>query len=227
MPKQSVPGTGETITLVQMRQVLSVALLCDALDAAGYRSQSPRVDICPIVQPERILIGRCKTTLWAEMAHEDPRPYELELAAVDSCRPDDVLVCSAAGSQRSGIWGELLSTAARNAGCIGVVVHGAVRDVEKMREMAFPVWASSTNPYDSKDRQRVIDYDVTLELGGTTIQPGDLIAADVDGLVVVPRQVEDQVVRAAWNKAQDENEVRAAIRAGMSATEAFRRYGVL
>jgi regulator of RNase E activity RraA len=75
------------------------------------------------------------------MAHVDPKPYELELLAVDSCQPDDVLVCAAGGSMRSGIWGELLSTAARNAGCIGVIVDGAVRDVAQMRRMKFPVFA--------------------------------------------------------------------------------------
>ena len=127
--------------LAQMRSVLSVALLCDALDAAGYPRQAPRLDIRSLTGTGGLLLGRCKTTLWAEMAHIDPAPYQLELAAVDSCHPDDVLVCAAVGSCRSGIWGELLSTAARNQGCVGVIVDGAVRDVAKMRAMQFPVFA--------------------------------------------------------------------------------------
>lgn len=215
------------ITLQMMRRQLTVPLLCDALDAAGFRNQSPRLPIRPITLPGLTLIGRCRTTLWADMSHVDPDPYRLELQAVDSCRPDDVLVCAASGSMRSGIWGELLSTASRNTGCVGVVVDGAVRDVAQMRRMQFPVFARGTSPYDSRDRQRVIDFDVPIELGGVTVSPGDLIAADEDGIVIVPQSAEAEVVRAAWNKVHAENQVRDSIRDGMSAAKAFETYGVL
>src|SRR5262249_12303016 len=153
--------------------------------------------------------------------------YELELRAVDTCRPDDVLIAAAGGSCRSGIWGELLSTAARNAGCVGVIVDGAVRDVVRMREMDFAVYARARSPYDSKDRRRVVDRDTPVELAGVRFCPGDLVIADEDGVVVVPRAAEADVVRRAWDKVHAENEVRDAIRAGMSATDAFARFGVL
>jgi 4-hydroxy-4-methyl-2-oxoglutarate aldolase len=215
------------MSLAGLRKILSVALLCDALDTAGLKHQSPRLKIRPITVPDAFLMGHCKTLLWAEMAHADPKPYELELAAVDSCRQDDVLVCAAAGSRRSGIWGELLSTAARNAGCVGAIIDGAVRDVAKMRGMGFPIFARGTSPYDSRDRQRVIDYDIRIELDGIEINPGDLIAADEDGIVVIPKSVEAKVMVAASEKALKENGVRDAIRGGMSATEAFKTFGVL
>jgi len=226
-PGDSTQKDPAEITLAMMREVLSVPLLCDALDSFGYTRQSPRLPIAPITMPDVTLIGRAKTSLWADMAHPDPDPYKLELMAVDSCRPDDVLVCAASGSNRSGIWGELLTTASRNTGCVGVIVDGAIRDVAKMKAMQFPVFARGMNPYDSKDRQRVIDIDITIELDGIQICPGDLIAADIDGIVIVPQAVELQVVRAAWNKAHAENEVRDAIRKGMSATKAFETFGVL
>jgi regulator of RNase E activity RraA len=174
-----------------------------------------------------VLVGRCKTTQWTEMAFSDARPYEKELQAVDSCRPGDVLIAAAAGSMTSGVWGELLSTASRNAGCVGAIVDGAVRDVEKMSRMKFPVFARGTCVYDSRDRQRVVDYDVTVEIDGVRFAPGDLVIADVDGIVVVPREIEDEAVRAAWNKVHDENEVRDAIAGGMKAADAFQKYGVL
>lgn len=174
-----------------------------------------------------VLIGRCKTTLWAEMAHEDPRPYELELKAVDSCQPDDVIIAAAGGSTRSGLWGELLSTAARRSGCVGVIVDGAVRDVVKMAAMGFAVFARGTSPYDSRDRNRVIDVDVAVEIDGVRFGPGDLVVADVDGVVVVPRSVEGEAIAAAWEKVNAENVVRDAIAGGMGAGEAFKKYGVL
>jgi len=214
------------ITLEQMRQHFYSAVVCDALDAMGLGHQSPRAQLAPLTVPG-VLVGRCKTTLWAEMAHADPQPYELELRAVDTCRPDDVLIAAAGGTMRSGLWGELLSTAARRSGCVGVIVDGAVRDVVKMKQMGFPVFARGTCIYDSRDRNRVIDIDVPVEIDGVRFSPGDLVIADVDGVVVVPQAVEERVVQAAWEKVHAENEVRDAIKGGMSASEAFRKYGVL
>jgi 4-hydroxy-4-methyl-2-oxoglutarate aldolase len=214
------------ITLAMMRERFTSAVVCDALDAAGFPNQSPRIALRQLTVPG-VLVGRCKTTLWADMAHVDPKPYELELKAVDTCQPEDILIAAAGGSMRSGIWGELLSTAARNAGCVGAIVDGAVRDVRQMAEMKFPVYALGTIIYDSKDRQRVIDIDVPVEIDGVAFHPGDLVIADLDGIVVVPRAVEAEVVQAAWAKVNAENEVRDAIKAGMPATDAFNKYGVL
>jgi len=214
------------VTLADMRAHFTTAVVCDALDAEGFPRQSPRVPLSPLTV-SGVLIGRCKTTLWADMAHPDPRPYELELRAVDACQPDDVLICAAGGSVRSGIWGELLSTAARNRGCVGVIVDGAVRDVARMRQMSFPAFARGAIVYDSKDRQRVIDLDVPVMIDGVTFAPGDLVIADADGVAVVPRAAEAAVVRRAWEKVHAENEVRDAIAGGMLAGEAFAKYGVL
>jgi len=221
-----MPPIPSLITLDMMRQSLYAAVVCDVLDAAGYLHQSPRVALKPMTVAGT-LVGRCKTTLWADMAHGDPKPYELELAAVDSCKPDDVLIAAACGSMRSGIWGELLTTAARNRGCVGAIIDGAIRDVTKIREMQFSVYARGTCIYDSKDRQRVIDLDVPVEIDGVRFTPGDLVIADEDGIVVVPSAIEKEMVQAAWAKVHAENEVRDAIKGGMKATEVFRKYGVL
>src|SRR5262245_49322649 len=214
------------ITIAQMRERLFSAVVCDALDKLGLKNQSPRVAIKPLTT-SGVLVGRCKTTLWAEMAHEDARPYELELKAVDTCRENDVLIAAAAGSTRSGLWGELLSTAARRSGCVGAIIDGAVRDVVKMTAMGFPVFARGTSPYDSRDRSRVIDLDVPVEIDGVRSSPGDLVIADVDGIVVVPQAVEAEAIQSAWDKVHAENTVRDAIAHGMTATDAFKKYGVL
>jgi regulator of RNase E activity RraA len=214
------------ITLAMMRESLYSAVVCDALDALGFPNQSPRVSLAPQTT-EMLLVGRCRTTLWVTMYHVDPSPYELELKAVDACRPDDVLIAAAGGSMHSGVWGELLSTAARNSGCVGAIVDGAVRDVAKMRAMQFPVFARGRCVYDSQNRQRVVDIDVDVEIDGVRFSPGDLVFADLDGVVVVPRSVEKQVIAAAWKKVHDENVTRDAIKEGMKATEAYRKYGVL
>ena len=215
------------ITLEMMRQSLTAAVVSDALDGLGHRRHSPTIPLRPMTVCDRVLVGRCRTTLWADMAHPDPKPYELELQAVDACQPDDVLICAANGSNRSGIWGELLSTAARNRGCLGAIVDGMVRDVRQMSKMGFAVWSLGTNLLDSLHRQRVIDVDVPVEIGGIEFRSEDLVIADVDGVVVVPRELEVEAIRRAWEKVHAENITRDAIRGGMLAGEAYRKYGVL
>jgi 4-hydroxy-4-methyl-2-oxoglutarate aldolase len=214
------------ITLPMMRESLYSAVICDALDSMGLTNQSPRVQLRPMTGTEK-LVGRCKTTLWADMAHVDPKPYELELIAVDGCKADDVMIAAAAGSMRSGIWGELLSTAARNSGCVGVIVDGAVRDVAKMTAMGFACWARGTCIYDSQNRQRVIDVDVPVTIDGVTFSPGDLVFTDVDGVVVVPQKIEKEAIKKAWDKVHAENITRDAIKGGMKAVAAYKKYGVL
>jgi regulator of RNase E activity RraA len=224
--KSTAASTPKNITLDMIRKELYSAVVCDALDSLGYTNQSPRVQLRPMTGVDKI-VGRAKTTLWADMFHVDPKPYDLELIAVDGCKKDDILIAAAGGSMRSGIWGELLSTASRNSGCVGVVVDGAVRDIQKMTAMGFPCFARAAVIYDSQNRQRVIDVDVPVQIDGVTFNPGDLVIADIDGVVVVPQIVEKEVITRAWAKVHAENITRDAIKAGMKAVAAYEKYGVL
>ena len=106
-------------------------------------------------------------------------------------------------------------------------MDGAVRDVAKMEAMGFPCFARGTCIYDSQNRQRVIDVDVPVEIEGVKFEPGDLVFADVDGVVVVPRKVEAEAVRRAWEKVHAENVTRDAIKGGMKAVAAYKKYGIL
>jgi 4-hydroxy-4-methyl-2-oxoglutarate aldolase len=212
--------------LKKIKDKLYSAVVCDALDSIGFRNQSPRIDFSPYTGITK-MVGRCKNTLWEDIYHDDPDPYALELQAVDSCNSGDIIIAAASGSIRSGIWGELLTTAALNKGCTGALIHGAVRDIKKMREMNFPVFASVRCIYDSLNRQRVVDMDIPVEIDGVIFSPGDLIICDEDGVVVIPREVEHEVIKAAFKKVAAENAVRDEIKKGMKATEAFKKYGVL
>ncbi|MBL8827168.1 MAG: RraA family protein [Planctomycetaceae bacterium] len=214
------------VTLPMLREHVDSAVLSDALDSLGFTRQVPSLELRPMTGCAKI-VGRARTTLWADMFHVDPQPYELELRAVDACQADDVLIAAAGGSNRSGIWGELLSTAAKNRGCVGAVVDGMVRDVDKMTDMNFAVFARGTNCRDSQNRQRVVDLDVTVDIGGVTVHTGDLVLIDLDGMVVVPQEVEREALSRAWNKIHAENVTRDAIRGGMKAMDAWKKYGVL
>ena len=204
---------------------LSTALVLDALDAEGFRRQA-----LPNIPPRtaaRVTVGQAKPLLWVDFAHDDPDTYALELQAVDSIAPHDLVVCATANSDRSGIWGELLTTAALQRGAAGIVTDGAVRDLSEMEAMGFPVFARHLSPYDSMNRQKVVAFDVAVEIDGVGVAPGDIVVADRDGIAVVPQGVAAAVLARALEKARAEDGFRAAVKAGMSLTEAYAKFRVL
>lgn len=213
-------------SLEQIKEELYSAVISDALDSLGYRNQALNIAFTPYSGILK-MTGRCKTSLWEDIYETDQQPYELELEAVDSCRPGEVLVCAAGGSNRSGIWGELLSTAAMRSGCAGALVHGSIRDIEKTRRLKFPVFACGASPYDSQHRQRVIEIDKPIHIGGVLIHPGEIIFADEDGVVVIPKQVEEETLSRSFQKVKAENITRDEIKNGMKAGDAYKKYGVL
>ena len=128
---------------------------------------------------------------------------------------------------RCAYWGELLTATAKKRGAAGAVVNGWHRDTPQVLEQNWPVFSRGCYAQDSSVRTQVVDFRCRIEVGGVTVQPGDLVFGDVDGVLVVPAQHIDEVVARALEKARGEKTVRKAIEGGMSATEAFARYGIL
>lgn len=215
----------EAIAALERGQ-LTAALALDMLDARGLRRQAIPGGIAPRTSVQAT-VGRAKTLLWMDFAHNDPSTYVLELEAVDSIRAGEIIVCATGGSQRSGIWGELLSTAAQRNGARGIITDGAVRDIAQMDAAGFPVFARHLSPYDSFNRQKVVAYDVPVEIDGVRIEPGDLVIADRDGVVIVPAAVENDIIAAAIDKGRREDGFRAGVRGGMSLTAAYDHFKVL
>ena len=112
-------------------------------------------------------------------------------------------------------------------GAVGAVCYGPHRDTRKVLEQGFPVFSTGRFAQDSRVRTIVQAYRVPIEIEGVRIYPGDLIFGDLDGIVVIPRQHERTVIEKALAKADAENLVRQAVEAGMGATAAFKKYGVL
>jgi 4-hydroxy-4-methyl-2-oxoglutarate aldolase len=205
---------------------LGVALVLDILDSKGLRQQALKGGIVPRTA-SGVTIGAAKNLLWMDFAHDDPKTYELELKAVDSIEPDEFIVCATGNSHRSGIWGELLTTAALNRSAAGILTDGGVRDVAQIEALAFPVYSRYLSPYDSFNRQKVIAYDVPVEIDGVTIQPGDIVVADRDGVAIVPSSLATEVLSESLNKAGREDQFRDAVKAGSSLFAAYEKYHVL
>jgi regulator of RNase E activity RraA len=128
---------------------------------------------------------------------------------------------------RCAYWGEILTATARMRGAAGAVINGFHRDTPRVLEQNWPVFSRGRFAQDSAVRTQVADYRCPMEIGGVAVEPGDLVFGDLDGVVIVPKRVEQEVIIRALEKAAGENLVRKEIEGGVSSTAAFEKYGIL
>jgi regulator of RNase E activity RraA len=223
-----MPKRGDSHFLENLRARLYTAVLSDVLDDVGLRNQAMPPRIRPL-DDELVLVGFARTGLFRDVYHIAPNenPYELEIRILDDLKPGDVVAFGCGGSGRIAPWGELLTTAARARGASGAVTDGFVRDVRGIRNVRFPVFHGGIAPLDSKGRGKVVEIDVPIECAGVRMEPGDLVFGDVDGVVVVPRNVEGEVLARAFEKVESENTTRDELLRGAKLKDVFDRHGVL
>src|SRR5437879_5056834 len=221
------PATPEDVELfVHVEANLYTAVVADSLDELGYHNQAMHEFVRPLF-PQCRFAGWARTISCVDIFHVPENPYAKEREAVDSLMSGEIAVVSTAGSKRNAPWGELLSTAARARGARGAVVDGLVRDVKKIEQLGFPVFAAGIKPVDSRGRGVVLDYNVPVESGGVTVTPGDLVFADYDGVMIVPAGVVEETVRMATDKVMRENDSREALKQGAYLRDVFAKFGVL
>ena len=210
-------------------QALSAAVLSDVMDSLGLGQRAMKPFVRPL-DDASVLVGRARTGLYmpAYSVREGENPYEVEIALVDDLNPGEVVVLACNGpSERIAPWGELLSTASVARGAAGCVTDGLVRDVKQIRAMNFPVFHGGIGPLDTKGRARMVERDVRVECGGVSLESGDIVFGDVDGVVVIPRAHEHAVLARAMEKVTGENHTRDAVRKGELLAVVFKRFGIL
>jgi 4-hydroxy-4-methyl-2-oxoglutarate aldolase len=210
----------------EIQSKLYTAVIADALDELGRRDQAMREYLRPL-SPDATFAGWARTIQCQDMFYVPDDPYGLEIEAMDSILPGEVVVVSTCESKRNAPWGELLSTAAKARGARGAVVDGLVRDVRTIQKLGFPVFAAGIKPVDSRGRGQVVDYNVPVVCGGVLVNPGDLIFADYDGIVAIPTEMIAEVLAQAKEKVFRENESRRDLFEGAFLSQVYAKYGVL
>jgi 4-hydroxy-4-methyl-2-oxoglutarate aldolase len=211
-----------------MRKHLYVPAVCDVLDSLGFRDQAMHQRLRPLDPSHCVIAGRARTFRWMDTDYvSDTDPYGLEITAMDSLGPGDVAVHSTDAAGTNAPWGELMSTVAKRNGAVGCVCDSNIRDCLKIIAIGFPVFYAGIRPLDSLGRGRVMAYEVPVRCGGVLVRPGELVFADFDGVVVLPREVEDEVLARAFEKVTKENHSRRDLLNGDSLRTVFDRYGVL
>jgi len=210
-----------------MEEKLYSGVISDILDQMlGFSDYCMSEKIRP-TWPSGAMAGRAYPLLFMETVILPEEPYGKEIEALDKTPAGAVLVCACHASTKAAVWGELLSTLAIVRGGRGAIVDGLTRDVQRIEESHFPVFALGMKPTDSYGRSVVMEYGVPVECGGVRVNPGDVVFADVDGVVVIPAGKEKEVVARALAKAETETKVRAELREGAPLREVFDKYGVL
>jgi 4-hydroxy-4-methyl-2-oxoglutarate aldolase len=205
---------------------LYTAVLADTMDKLGCRHQIMRPEVRPLY-PEAKVVGRAATMLAVETCQMPQEPYRLEMALLDDLKPAEVVVCQWLGTQPAAIWGELLSTCAAAHGARGAIIDGYCRDSCGILAMRFPVFAIGLTPADSMGRCEVVAIREPIRIGEALVRNGDLVVADRDGGVVIPQDIEDEVIWRAMEKVNGENLVRSELARGASIQEVFKKYRIL
>jgi regulator of RNase E activity RraA len=197
----------------------------DILDALGRYHQFLPAPVQPM-REAMVVVGRAMPVLMIDVHGPQAKPFGLLTEALDDLRPGEIYVAGG-GAMRCAYWGELLTATARTRGAVGAVIDGFHRDTPKVLEQNWPVFTRGRYAQDSSVRTAVAAFRCPIEIGGVWIEPGDLVFGDLDGVVIVPRALEAEVVTRALAKARGEKVVRNAIEGGMSATAAFQKFGIL
>lgn len=208
-----------------MKSSLYTPVVGDILDQCGYTHQFLPQPVQPLLQ-EMKLAGRAMPALMIDVHGVQKQPFGKLTEALDQLQPGEIYLASG-GAMRCAYWGEILTATARMRGAVGAVINGFHRDTPKVLEQGWPVFSRGRYAQDSSVRTQVVDYRCPIEVGQVHVNPGDLVFGDLDGVVIIPQQLEQEVILKALEKASGENLVRKEIESGMSSTAAFQKYGIL
>jgi regulator of RNase E activity RraA len=217
-----------------IRRELFTAVVGDVMDKVGLRRQFLPPQIQPL-RDDMVVLGRAMPVLEADVYEECSAnqsnavmaaSFGLMLRALDDLKAGEVYICTGA-SPRYALWGELMSTRALKLGAAGAVMNGYARDTPGILKLNFPTFAWGRYAQDQGPRGKVIDFRCSIEIEGVRVSPGDLIFGDMEGVLIIPEAAIEEVFSLAVEKARGEKLVRKAIEDGMSACEAFEKFGIM
>jgi len=215
--------------LLHRLERLYTGVICDVLDAElGLRNNVSIMshEIRPLY-PGAVVAGCAVTALAVPVCSAPEIPYEKQMAMIDSLRPGDVAVLTQSGAMTASLWGGLLSAGAKQKGAQGAVLDGITRDTMEIIQLSFPVFVKGIAPGNSKGRLDVIELNVPIICGGASVNPGDVIFGDNDGVVVIPRGIAVDIVRLAEEKREKERLFKKGLENGGNLAEMFTAYRAL
>jgi len=203
---------------------LYTGAVADILDEMGFRRQCLGKELRPIL-PQKRMAGFAFPALGEATADVsyDCRPEILKF--LNAIPAESVVVFDPGKDKVCAAWGEFMALVARNRGSRGVVVDGPIRDTAMILQAEFQIFGTGFWPVSSVGRWRPVQCGRAIVFHGVEVRPGDLILGDIDGVVVVPRPLVEEVLLAAEACYRDERSMKEELRAGKSMEEVFAKYG--
>lgn len=212
-----------------LREKLFTSVVGDVMDGIGLTRQFLPPSIRPL-REEMVVVGRAMTVTEQDLAPgeaESAEAFGLMLKALDDLRPGEVYICAGA-SPLYALWGGLMTARAMKLGATGAVLGGCHRDTREVLELGFPLFSEGAYGQDQKNRGVVTGFRQPIVFGnGVRVADGDIVFGDVDGIVIIPADSADEVVRLALAKVEGENTVRRMIDEGHSSQAAFAATGIM
>lgn len=204
-----------------LRHILSSAVICDVLNEIGYDGFIDSYDS----NTNMPIFGRAKTLSLRELRrNENPDQIYHALDSYKSIVPGDIIVVANECTEFA-YFGELNALLAIREGAQGALIDSFTRDIAETTKFGFPVFARGTTPNDIKGNGAVANMHKTIEINDTEVSPNDLIFADRDGAVVIPDDVENEVITRATEVATQENNVLLDISCGTSVSDLTKKHG--
>ena len=145
---------------------------------------------------------------------------------IDSARPGDILIIAMGGDASGATWGANMATRAAALGALGIVTDGAVRDVIEMPDIGISVYAQGTSPRVNFQHVVTLSINEPVICGGVLVAPEDIVVADHDGVIVIPADQAEDVVKKAQALHETEQKMQQAVRDGMGLVDAIRQYKI-
>ena len=199
---------------------LATSNLADASDKVGIRGAV--IGIRPMYDCPRI-VGRA-VTIKITASGMSKSKYHLGVRAIDSASAGDIIVIDNRGDLNNNCWGEILSMGAKMKGVSGVVVDGAARDIDACKEFGFPVYARGTVPITARGRIMEESFNEVIRIGDVQVRPGDIVMADINGVVIIPLEKLDEVLEAAEEIVKKEEAMVEELRKGVPILEVDRKF---
>jgi len=210
--------------IVKRYKNLYTGAVSDILDSMNLRNQALPYYIMPL-KMDMVVAGPAFTGQGYPVGDATNDDSSTRIQMLESIKPGTVSVWSSAGHFEAAHWGEIMSNAARERGCTGAVVDGGLRDAAFVLNMGFPVFSRFRCSVSSVGRWAIREWLVPIKIGETTINPDDFIFGDIDGVVVIPKELTEEVLVKTEKIVETENNMREELSQGMTVSDVYRKYG--
>ncbi len=210
----------------ELKGQLYAGILCDVLDHKGYRNQALSNEIYGLTD-DTVIFGPAFTSIGTEVYSMPEDPLTAQCKVVDQLGENEIYVLVTRGNYACAVFGELFATAVKGRKGAGVLLDAYARDMKALNAMDFPLFYRGKNPKTSKGRCEINECQIPVIMDGVTINPGDYIFGDIDGVVIIPKDIIEEVIEEALKTIEKEDAVRSRLESGSSLQQAYAEIGAI